>query len=168
MELTPERGQGGPLRLIAFRACPACAVWFIHYRRSSRINSREMGCSLHVIRGGQAVRREANLRRITFTAGLSANARARWKLATFDRRRDGLRGAARAKNQHKQAEQAGRERDESQQMVQSRQRVSHLRHHVRGFMSRMGRKRLRGQEQRDTEAEFPKNFRHARKARHGA
>ena len=72
------------------------------------------------------------------------------------------------KSEREQSQQAGGEPDERQQMIESRQRMRHLRHHVSGFMSRMGRDRLRRQEQRDTEAEFPKNFRHARKARHGA
>ena len=79
----------------------------------------------------------------------------------------GLRRAARAENQREQGEQTAGERDESEQVVESGQRMRNLRDHVRGFMSRVGRNRLREQK-RGTEAEFPKNFRHAREARHGA
>ena len=89
------------------------------------------------------------------------------KLTTLRAGWDGLRRAAQAENQCEQGEQTAGERDESEQVVESRQWMRNLRNHIRGFMSGMARNRLREQE-RGAEAEFPKNFHHERKARHGA
>ena len=89
------------------------------------------------------------------------------KLTTLCAGWGGLGRAARAENQREQGEQTPGERDESEQVVKSRQRMRNLRDYVRGFMSRVGQNRLREQK-RGTEAEFPKNFHHTPKARHGA